>query len=120
LDLAPGDRYVRIAFEEAAKEIDLAINNTLDMLFSNRSDKAPPNYGELLRVFRFPTGQARQLARAAEIYERTLVNIRKHVQEGDNLTMKSEEYEFRDLLSREHLPRLATLWAAFRPPPASS
>ncbi|XP_043950846.1 peroxidasin isoform X1 [Drosophila biarmipes] len=109
LDLAPGDRYVRIAFEEAAKEIDLAINNTLDMLFSNRSDKAPPNYGELLRVFRFPTGQARQLARAAEIYERTLVNIRKHVQEGDNLTMKSEEYEFRDLLSREHLHLVAEL-----------
>nr|NP_523891.2 peroxidasin, isoform A [Drosophila melanogaster]NP_995975.1 peroxidasin, isoform E [Drosophila melanogaster]NP_995976.1 peroxidasin, isoform D [Drosophila melanogaster]NP_995977.1 peroxidasin, isoform C [Drosophila melanogaster]Q9VZZ4.1 RecName: Full=Peroxidasin; Flags: Precursor [Drosophila melanogaster]AOQ10577.1 Pxn-RA [synthetic construct]AAF47668.1 peroxidasin, isoform A [Drosophila melanogaster]AAS64946.1 peroxidasin, isoform C [Drosophila melanogaster]AAS64947.1 peroxidasin, isofo len=109
VDLAPGDRYVRIAFAEAAKEIDLAINNTLDMLFSNRSDKAPPNYGELLRVFRFPTGEARQLARAAEIYERTLVNIRKHVQEGDNLTMKSEEYEFRDLLSREHLHLVAEL-----------
>ncbi|KAI8039124.1 hypothetical protein M5D96_007841, partial [Drosophila gunungcola] len=109
VDLAPGDRYVRIAFAEAAKEIDVAINNTLDMLFSNRSDKAPPNYGELLRVFRFPTGEARQLARAAEIYERTLVNIRKHVQQGDNLTMKSEEYEFRDLLSREHLHLVAEL-----------
>ncbi|KAH8305592.1 hypothetical protein KR059_002341 [Drosophila kikkawai] len=109
VDLAPGDRYVRIAFAEAAKEIDLAINNTLDMLFSNRSDKAPPNYGDLLRVFRFPTGEARQLARAAEIYERTLVNIRKHVQQGDNLTMASEEYEFRDLLSREHLHLVAEL-----------
>ncbi|XP_017057908.1 peroxidasin [Drosophila ficusphila] len=109
VDLAPGDRYVRIAFAEAAKEIDLAINNTLDMLFSNRSDKAPPNYGDLLRVFRFPTGEARQLARAAEIYERTLVNIRRHVQEGDNLTMASEEYEFRDLLSREHLHLVAEL-----------
>ncbi|EDW17736.2 peroxidasin [Drosophila mojavensis] len=109
VDLAPGDRYVRIAFAEAAKEIDMAINNTLDMLFSNRSSRAPPNYGELLRVFRFPTGQARQLARAAEIYERTLVNIRKHVQQGDNLTMESEQYEFRDLLSREHLHLVAEL-----------
>ncbi|XP_032290596.1 peroxidasin [Drosophila virilis] len=109
VDLAPGDRYVRIAFAEAAKEIDLAINNTLDMLFSNRSTRGPPNYGELLRVFRFPTGQARQLARAAEIYERTLVNIRKHVQRGDNLTMESEQYEFRDLLSREHLHLVAEL-----------
>ncbi|EDW78831.1 uncharacterized protein Dwil_GK12503 [Drosophila willistoni] len=109
VDLAPGDRYVRIAFAEAAKEIDVAINNTLDMLFSNRSAKSPPNYGELLRVFRFPTGEARQLARAAEIYERTLVNIRKHVQRGDNLTMDSEQYEFRDLLSREHLHLVAEL-----------
>ncbi|XP_001354288.3 peroxidasin [Drosophila pseudoobscura] len=109
VDLAPGDRYVRIAFAEAAKEIDLAINNTLDTLFSNRSSTGPPNYGELLRVFRFPTGEARQLARAAEIYERTLVNIRKHVQRGDNLSMSSEEYEFRDLLSREHLHLVAEL-----------
>ncbi|KAM8709189.1 hypothetical protein ACLKA7_016061 [Drosophila subpalustris] len=109
VDLAPGDRYVRVAFAEAAKEIDLAINNTLDMLFSNRSTGTPPNFGELLRVFRFPTGQARQLARAAEIYERTLVNIRKHVQQGENLTMESEKYEFRDLLSREHLHLVAEL-----------
>ncbi|EDV96683.1 peroxidasin [Drosophila grimshawi] len=109
VDLAPGDRYVRIAFAEAAKEIDVAINNTLDTLFANRSTRAPPNYGDLLRVFRFPTGQARQLARAAEIYERTLVNIRKHVQRGDNLTMESERYEFRDLLSREHLHLVAEL-----------
>ncbi|XP_030372346.1 peroxidasin, partial [Scaptodrosophila lebanonensis] len=115
VDLAPGDRYVRIAFAEAAKEIDLAINNTIDTLFTNRTkptangQRAPPNYGELLRVFRFPTGQARQLARAAEIYERTLVNIRKHVQSGDNLTMESEQYEFRDLLSREHLHLVAEL-----------
>lgn len=109
VDLAPGDRYVRVAFAEAAKEIDVAINNTLDTLFSNRSTAAPPNYGELLRVFRFPTGQARQLARAAEIYERTLVNIRKHVQRGENLSMNSEQYEFRDLLSREHLHLVAEL-----------
>lgn len=109
VDLAPGDRYVRVAFAEAAKEIDVAINNTLDTLFSNRTTGAPPNYGELLRVFRFPTGQARQLARAAEIYERTLVNIRKHVQRGENLSMNSEQYEFRDLLSREHLHLVAEL-----------
>ncbi|XP_060651867.1 LOW QUALITY PROTEIN: peroxidasin [Drosophila nasuta] len=109
VDLAPGDRYVRIAFAEAAKEIDVAINNTLDMLFSNRSKGTPPNFGELLRVFRFPTGQARQLARAAEIYERTLVNIRKHVQRGENLSMESEQYEFRDLLSRDHLHLVAEL-----------
>ncbi|XP_075162195.1 peroxidasin [Haematobia irritans] len=114
-DLAPGDRYVRIAFEEAAKEIDLAINNTIDTLFTNRSrvkangEAAPPNYADLLKVFRFPTGEARQLARAAEIYERTLVNIRKHVLKGDNLTIESDKYKFKDLLSREHLHLVAEL-----------
>ncbi|TMW44147.1 hypothetical protein DOY81_010773 [Sarcophaga bullata] len=30
--LAPGDRYVRVAFEEAAKEIDVAITIPLTML----------------------------------------------------------------------------------------
>uniref|UniRef100_T1PGN3 Cell adhesion molecule-related/down-regulated by oncogenes n=1 Tax=Musca domestica TaxID=7370 RepID=T1PGN3_MUSDO len=114
-DLAPGDRYVRIAFEEAAKEIDLAINNTIDTLFTNRNrtkpngEAAPPNYADLLRVFRFPTGEARQLARAAEIYERTLVNIRKHVLKGDNLIIESDKYKFKDLLSREHLHLVAEL-----------
>lgn len=114
-NLAPGDRYVRIAFEEAAKEIDISINNTLEMLFTNRNrtkpngERAPPNYGDLMRVFRFPTGEARQLARAAEIYERTLVNIRKHVLKGDNLTVESDKYKFKDLLSREHLHLVAEL-----------
>lgn len=63
----------------------------------------------MLRVFRFPTGEARQLARAAEIYERTLVNIRKHVLKGDNLTIESDKYKFKDLLSREHLHLVAEL-----------
>ncbi|XP_050334425.1 peroxidasin [Bactrocera neohumeralis] len=108
---APGDNYVRIAFNEALMEIDLAINNTIDALFTkrNRNSNGTPNYADLLRVFRFPKGEARQLARAAEIYERTLVNIRKHIAKGDALSTSSESYEFKDLLSREHLHLLAEL-----------
>ncbi|XP_054084905.1 peroxidasin [Zeugodacus cucurbitae] len=111
LNNSPGDNYVRIAFDEASKEIDLAINNTIDALFTKRNSKlnGNPNYADLLRVFRFPNGEARQLARAAEIYERTLVNIRKHIAKGHNLTMTSQNYEFQDLLSREHLHLLAEL-----------
>ncbi|KAL5280951.1 PXDN family protein [Megaselia abdita] len=110
--LAPGDRYVKIAFAEASKEIDLAINNTIDTLFSkkeNPKNQTRPNYGDLLRVFRFPTGEARQLARAAEIYERTLVNIRKHVRKGENLTMEATDFEYKELLSPEHLHLVAEL-----------
>ncbi|XP_054736235.1 peroxidasin [Anastrepha obliqua] len=108
---APGDDFVRIAFNEAANEIDLAINNTIDALFMKRnpSSDGKLNYADLLRAFRFPNGEARQLARAAEIYERTLVNIRKHIAKGDNLTLSSRKYEFRELLSREHLNLVAKL-----------
>ncbi|XP_055843277.1 peroxidasin [Episyrphus balteatus] len=107
--LAPGDRFVRVAFAEAAREIDLSINNTIESLFSDRKPSNPLHHGDLLRLFRFPKGEARQLARAAEIYERTLVNIRKHVQEGHNLSISSSQYEFKDLLSREHLRLVAEL-----------
>ncbi|XP_067643898.1 peroxidasin [Eurosta solidaginis] len=107
----PGDHYVRVAFSEASKEIDMAINNTIESLFTKRhiSSNGSPNYANLLRVFRFPSGEARQLARAAEIYERTLVNIRKHIARGENLTVHSQNYEFRELLSREHLHLVAEL-----------
>ncbi|XP_004526120.1 peroxidasin [Ceratitis capitata] len=107
----PGDNYVRIAFNEASKEIDLAINNTIETLFTKRNSASngKHNYADLLRVFRFPKGEARQLARAAEIYERTLVNIRKHIAKGENLSMPSQDYEFRELLSREHLHLVAEL-----------
>lgn len=106
---APGDKFVRVAFAEAAREIDMSINNTIESLFSDRKPSNPLHHGDLLKIFRFPKGEARQLARAAEIYERTLVNIRKHVQMGHNLTVDSAQYEFRDLLSREHLRLVAEL-----------
>ncbi|XP_017485563.1 PREDICTED: peroxidasin, partial [Rhagoletis zephyria] len=111
VNAAPGDHYVRIAFREAANEIDLAINNTIEALFMKRNvtSNGQFNHGDLLRIFRFPKGEARQLARAAEIYERTLVNIRKHIEKGDNLTLSSQRYEFRELLSREHLHLVAEL-----------
>ncbi|XP_055915269.1 peroxidasin [Eupeodes corollae] len=107
--LAPGDKFVRVAFAEAAREIDLSINNTIESLFTDRKPSNPLHHGDLLRLFRFPRGEARQLARAAEIYERTLVNIRKHVQQGHNLSIASSQYEFKDLLSREHLRLVAEL-----------
>lgn len=38
--------------------------------------------GELLQAFRYPTTEARETARAAEIYERALEIVWSHVQNG--------------------------------------
>jgi peroxidase len=41
----------------------------------------------LLRILRYPNAEARQVARAAEIYEITLANVRKHVLSGMKLNL---------------------------------
>ena len=56
-ELAPGDKFVRIAFSEASKEVDLAINQTIENLFSNNASKI--HHSDLFRIVRFPSGPAR-------------------------------------------------------------
>ena len=56
-----------------------------------RRDKTrSPNPHELLRIFRFPTSEGREIARAAEKIEQTLNIVRNHVDSGMifNLTCK--------------------------------
>lgn len=106
--MAPGDKFIRIAFSEASNEVDSAINQTVASLF-NPNDTTPKNHGDLFRIVRFPTGPARELARASEIYERTLVNIRKHINVGKNLTTNATTFRYDDLLSTEYLELLAQL-----------
>uniref|UniRef100_A0A336M809 CSON013346 protein n=1 Tax=Culicoides sonorensis TaxID=179676 RepID=A0A336M809_CULSO len=114
LELAPGDRYVRIAIVEATREIDGAINKTIADLFTSRNSASDAktnakNHGDLFRIVRFPSGPARELARASEVYERALVNIRKHVDEGKVLATNTTEFNYKDLLSEEYLDLLAQL-----------
>lgn len=104
--MAPGDRYVRIAIVEASREVDAAINQTISDLFSTTE---PKHHGDLFRLVRFPTGPARELARASEVYERALVNIRKHVEDGKMLTANKTEFSYKDILSSEYLDLLAQL-----------
>lgn len=120
-DLAPGDKFVRIAFSEASAEVDSAINQTVASLFQPTTTATTSNvngnattsrrdYGDLFRIVRFPVGPARELARASEIYERTLVNIRKHINSGKNMTANvSANFEYDDILSSEYLELLAQL-----------
>ncbi|CAG9835601.1 unnamed protein product [Diabrotica balteata] len=101
-----GDQYVKLAFAEATEEVDRAINRTLDNLIKNKDTRNP---GELFRLIRYPDAPARELARASEIYERTLTNIRKYVQAG-NLTLNSTaDFDYKELLSSEHLDMIARL-----------
>ncbi|EFA01243.1 peroxidasin isoform X1 [Tribolium castaneum] len=104
-DFGIGDKFVKIAFDEASHEVDKAINKTIDNLFHN---KGPHSSADLFRLVRFPDAPARELARAAEVYERTLVNIRKHVERG--MTMNaSSNFNYREILSPDHLNLVAEL-----------
>lgn len=99
------DRLVRVAFVEASEEVDRAVNKTIDNLFNKKGPHSPE---ELFRLIRFPDAPARELARAAEVYERTLVNIRKHLNKGEFMNA-SEEFNYKELLSPEHLDLIAKL-----------
>lgn len=97
---------VKIAFTTASLEVDQAINNTIDRLFHLNTE--PKSSEELFRLIRYPSAPARELARAAEVYDRTLVNIRKLVAKG-MLTNAAEDFNYKDVLSQDHLNLIAKL-----------
>ncbi|KAF8787391.1 Peroxidasin like protein [Argiope bruennichi] len=101
----PGDRYLFSAVDEARQEIDKALNHTLFDLFGEPHKRSP---GELLQAFRFPSNEARQSARSAEIYERALEIVWSHAHDSGsqfNLT----EFSYSDILSPQKLELLANL-----------
>ena len=100
-----GDKFVKIAFLEATQEIDKAINRTIENIFMH---KGPQSSREIFRLIRYPNAPARELARAAEVYERTLINIRKHVEHG-MATNETSDFNYRDILSQQHLDLIAQL-----------
>ncbi|CAG9770577.1 unnamed protein product [Ceutorhynchus assimilis] len=100
-----GDKFIKIAFTEASKEIDKAINNTIDNFLHNKN----PTSSELFRIIRYPDAPARELARAAEVYERTLVNIRKHINKGHVTMNNTRNFNYQEILSPEKLDLIARL-----------
>uniref|UniRef100_A0A182WJQ7 Peroxidasin n=1 Tax=Anopheles minimus TaxID=112268 RepID=A0A182WJQ7_9DIPT len=104
----PGDQYVRIAIAEASREVDMAINQTIGRMFATGRNTTR-YHDDLFRIVRFPTGPAREIARAAEVYERALVIIRKHVESGANLSTNTTDFWYQDLLSPEYLDLLEQL-----------
>jgi len=80
LEQSPGDRYVHLAFREANLEVERAVNATINSLFGSNDKIMNPE--KLMRMSRFPDVFARDVAKSADIFERTLANVRKHVQAG--------------------------------------
>lgn len=107
--LSPTEQIVRIAFADAARDIDNAINQTVSYLFSPPNPNRPKHHGDLFKAVRYPKGDTRELARAAEVYERTLVNIRKHIEGGAKLYANVTDFNYNELLSAEHLELIAQL-----------
>lgn len=77
--------------EEARRAVDRAVNETIANLFS-RDRSSRLTHSELIRLNRFPTASAREIARAAEVYERALAVVRRHIENGHqfNLTRKNQ------------------------------
>lgn len=69
------DNFIERAVAEATVDVDKAINHTMETLFKKGSEKPSPH--KLFKVLRFPDTEARNLARAAEIYDRTIELVHK-------------------------------------------
>ncbi|XP_043587451.1 peroxidasin [Bombus pyrosoma] len=96
------DILVIRAFKDATEEIDRAINNTLIDLLSGSARTNP------LRLARFPDAVGRAAARPAEIFERTLVNIRRMVNSGLSANT-STEFRYEEILTAEQVREIERL-----------
>lgn len=77
-------------------------------MFTKNANKQG-HHGDLFRLFRYPNAPSRELARAAEIYERTLHKIRNYVNAGSELHGNTTDFNYKDILSTEHLALIAEL-----------
>ena len=123
-----GDEFVLVSLEEATAEVDKAVNQTIDRLFSQNANATTP--AELLRLFRYPAHSERGLARAAEIFQRTLELVAAKVRDagfdiqgggdeekkmgGGNEEEEEEEmgekrFRYEDLVSPSNLELIANL-----------
>lgn len=110
---ATGDALVRVrqpgatdtlvvrAFQSASEEIDRAINKTLSSLFNRDGSSKHVNP---FRLARFPNAIGRAAARPAELFERTLVNIRRMVDAGSKANVTGE-FRYEEILTPQQVSR---------------
>ncbi|XP_037077777.1 LOW QUALITY PROTEIN: peroxidasin homolog [Pollicipes pollicipes] len=102
----PGDQFVSQSAAEATRDVEIALNRTLRQLFSQpRHHRRTPH--ELLQIFRFPTDEALDQARAGEIFERALELVKRLVESGSRFNLTT--YSYSDLLSPGQMERLRDL-----------
>lgn len=105
--LGTSDVLVTRAFHDAEETVDRAINQTLASLFG--VDGAPPlTRSDPFKLARFPNAAARAAARPAEIFERTLLNIRRYVDQG-SVANVSGAFNYRDVLTAEQVAEIERL-----------
>ena len=108
---ATGDALVRVrqpgatdtlvirAFQSATEEIDRAINKTLSSLFNSDGSS---KHVDPFRLIRFPNAIDRAAARPAELFERTLINIRRMVDTGSKANVTGE-FRYEEILTAEQV-----------------
>ncbi|CAH1772788.1 unnamed protein product, partial [Owenia fusiformis] len=102
-----GDVFVRNAIDEAINNVDNAINQTKRELHDRTRKRTPQ---DLLALFRYPSNNAQQLGRAAEVYERTLELIYNQVHEAKtNYNVSGSKMRFEDIISPSHLNLIANM-----------
>ncbi|KAM5135419.1 LOW QUALITY PROTEIN: peroxidasin homolog [Mantella aurantiaca] len=101
-----GDTFVEMSLQEAIQSVNSSFNATHRYLFS-RLPKSPSVLFALARYPRDP--QAIEIARAAEILERTLELIEEHVQQGLPEDLNSTGYHYRDLVSPHYISMIANI-----------
>ncbi|XP_065214179.1 peroxidasin [Planococcus citri] len=100
------DVYILQAYNEAKLEIDRAINATINHLFSQKqSDKSP---GFLMNFFRYPDEISRNIVKSADIYTRTLANVRRHISSGLNLNI-TNNFSYEELLTQSQIELIANI-----------
>lgn len=106
---AAGDEFVLVSLEEATRDVDQALNSTLEQLFSSGKSITNSTPGELLKIFRFPPETQRSVARSAEIFERTLELVATKVKAKKNLLNSAGDFVYEDLVSPINLELIANV-----------
>ncbi|XP_011163912.2 peroxidasin isoform X1 [Solenopsis invicta] len=94
------------AFQSATEEIDRAINKTLSSLFN--PDGSSKHQVNPFRLARFPDAIGRAAARPAELFERTLVNIRRMVDAGGKANVTAD-FRYEDILTTDQVREIERL-----------
>ncbi|CAH0386545.1 unnamed protein product [Bemisia tabaci] len=100
------DGLIQQAFNEASADVDRAVSSTLNQLFSDSPSARSPDI--LMRLTRFPDANARSIARAADVFERTLFYIRKHVTSGRKMNI-TDDFKYEDVLSPVQVELIANM-----------
>ncbi|XP_068678168.1 peroxidasin-like isoform X1 [Montipora foliosa] len=101
-----GTDVVNSSLAEAKNNVETALNASIQQLFSSKKPRKP---SDLLALFRFPSPAAREIARAAEIFERTIQLVHEHVKKMDKVNVTNAKYNFFHLLSPAHVNMIANL-----------